>query len=199
VLDGADSYRDAHGDEAAARKEQIHFACCQDAVKSCGGDVIRHKDDPFGEPLFKDATLACFFGELSIQYALAAAANLHCSLSLWNSEHQLSWVDQLHSRMAICSDQWSDAHMLMQQAQRGETIVRRNEWDRLSSGEQVLLREGIGARIGLRDGPWFDILDEMESGLDFQLDAELIHKIDALDRRLRITEQEAPREQIRVQ
>lgn len=166
ILDGSDQFAREHDSQRAASKEWVHSESCVAVVESLDGQV-----SPCGGARFRDAVMACFLGERAMHRALAAGVAIHQRLNLWNIEHQLNWIEQVHTRIGVSMGTFSETHLVARQALRGEVVVRADDWNRITDDEALLLSPGLGVRIGAEDEVWQEILKETEQGIE-PLDGE---------------------------
>jgi len=94
-----------------------------------------------------------------VRRGIAACIAIHRYLGLWNCEHGLGWEQQVHSRIALSTGSWTGALLLLQQAQRDETVLDPTDWALLSAQETLLLRAAGNIRPGATPDAWeeFDV------------------------------------------
>lgn len=159
ILDGADDHARVHGRDRAAVKEGIHRSICKSCAKGAEGEWCIELGNRFSEGAF-----AAFYGPFAVQLAASAALSIHKHLEIWNLEHQPSWEEQVHSRVALTSAPWKQVLELMNQAMRGNVVVHPDLWEDLQNFEFIL--SPLGVRCAQPGERWIEVTRELEEGIE---------------------------------
>jgi hypothetical protein len=160
VLDGSDQFADSHGDGPASAKEELHREICGSCIAAADGVWLTEY-----ERSFRDAIFARFIGPEGVLLAVTAAAAIHRRLSLWNMEHQLGWIDQVHARIAFGPERVEKAAVLLKRAVRGDILVHDALLEKCKEVRIPLTRLPFKVCSGIDQRKWDDVVEQIETGV----------------------------------